>query len=80
MEGEINSFRDFEKKYNYRVAGKCCGSCKHGELEYEGNCTCHHPARFDFGRDNDQRIMSYNAVLCCVCDAWEKSDNVGCSS
>ena len=71
---EINSTKDFEKKFNYRTADRCCANCKHGENEYEGGATCHHVERFDFGRDADIRIMSYNVLQCDVCDAWEAKE------
>lgn len=74
MAGEINSPEDFEKKFNYRTADRCCVNCKYGESEWEGGGTCHHPERFDFGRDDDTRIMSYNVLQCDVCDAWEKKE------
>ena len=73
---DINSMKDFEDKFHYRVAERCCGNCAHGGLEYEGGGTCHHPERFDYGHDDDCRISSYNVMQCCVCDAWKKKDEV----
>ena len=71
---EINCAEDFERKYNYRLAERCCANCKHGENGYEGCATCRHPERFDFGRHNDFRIRAYNVNQSDVCDAWEKSE------
>lgn len=75
MKDEINSVEDFERVFNYRMADRCCANCKHGENEYEGCATCHHRERFDFGRDNDTRVMSYNALQHFVCDAWERKES-----
>lgn len=71
---EIDSYKDFEMKFNYRTADRCCANCKHGENEYDGCCTCRHRERFDLGRDADSRIMSYNVMQCNVCDAWEAKE------
>jgi hypothetical protein len=64
----------FEKKYNYRVAEKCCMNCKHGEPEYEGEATCCHPEREVpvEGNPGEVYIDRHNCDLCHVCDAWER--------
>ena len=54
--------QEFEKKYNYRMADKCCGCCRHGDSEADGECACKHPDRDGYGL-TDQ---------CCICDEFEE--------
>ncbi|MBO7686727.1 MAG: hypothetical protein J6V72_10095 [Kiritimatiellae bacterium] len=63
------TWKDFEKAYNFREADKCCANCKHGEVEYEGECTCNHPLI-------DKYECSGNMINN-VCDLWEKEGGEG---
>ena len=73
-EQEMNQYEidiAFEKKYNYRVAEKCCLNCKHGHPEYEGEASCTHPERtYEEGGIVEQG--NYNCSCHNVCDAWER--------
>ena len=58
------NWKDFEKAYNFRVSEKCCANCKHGEIEYEGECTCVHPI---IDKHECSGNMIHNG-----CDLWER--------
>ena len=58
------TWRDFQEKYHFRCAEKCCENCKHGEGDYDGDAHCHHPL---VEEDRSAGGCDY-----CVCDLWEK--------
>ena len=67
----------FEKKYNFRLAEKCCLNCHWGRTEYEGEATCVHPERevpVD-GSSGEIYIDRNNTCECNVCDAWKPKEN-----
>lgn len=73
----INSKEDFERESHYRIADRCCGNCKHGLGDFEGEATCEHPKRNDFGHcgdPGDRKVMTDNVWQCNVCDWWEKRE------
>lgn len=60
------TWREFQKAHNFRAAEKCCANCKHGEVGYEGECSCFHPLI-----DTDEHLWSGNMVND-VGDLWER--------
>lgn len=67
----------FEKKYNYRLAEKCCLNCHWGNPEYEGEATCCHPERkVPVEETGETYIDRHNTCECNVCDAWEKKKEI----
>lgn len=70
---KITSISDFEEAFHLRLAEKCCGACKYGECEYDGDATCSHPKR----NDTDEEGVPYlkcNVMQISVCDLWEKKE------
>jgi hypothetical protein len=68
---EITSISDFEKEFHLRFAEKCCGNCKYGKCEYDGDATCSHPKRNDTNEDGVP-YLKRNVMQMSVCDLWEK--------
>lgn len=66
------TWREFEKAYNVRLAEKCCASCKHGDVCYEGEANCNHP----FVRGELPR----GGMIDDVCDLWEKKGGAECGN
>ena len=68
----------FEKKYNFRLAEKCCLNCQWGNPEYEGEATCCHPERKVpvEGNPGEVYIDRHNTCECNVCDAWERKKEI----
>lgn len=67
----------FEKKYNFRLAEKCCLNCQWGNPEYEGEATCCHPEReVPVGKTGETYIDRHNTCECNVCDAWERKREI----
>jgi len=59
------TWREFEKAYNVRTTEKCCETCKHGIVGYEGECDCKNPIL-------DESILGDTTWINEVCDLWEK--------
>lgn len=76
---EIKCREDFERIFNVRIAEKCCASCKHSDIEVEGDATCKHPKRNDKGQLSKEDAVStyktFNVMQSSVCDLWEKGEN-----
>ena len=70
---KITCMSDFEKAFNLRRAEKCCGNCKYGECEYDGDATCSHPKRHDTDKDGIP-YSQCNVMQMSVCDLWEKKN------
>ena len=68
---ELEADQAFEKKYNFRMAERCCLNCKHGAPEYDGAATCDHPERAYKDDDGKMRMGCYNCSAHNVCNAWE---------
>jgi hypothetical protein len=60
------TWEEFEKAHNFRLAEKCCFNCKHGDVQYEGECGCDHPLVKDEGPSWT------GGSIADVCDLWEK--------
>ena len=57
------TWEDFKTKYHLRDADRCCANCKHGDVQYDGECSCDHPLCQD-------SIMAGEWTHS-VCDLWE---------
>ena len=64
------TWKEFEEKYHFRDADKCCMNCRHGAEEYYGDCRCLHP----LVADNEE--FCGNATHN-VCDLWDKREKGG---
>ena len=78
----------FRRAFNFKTLGKCCGTCRWIEREYE-DCGCGHPMQAAFDSleknraadDPDRAARRYNSWYGarvdegCLCDLWEKSDD-----
>ena len=63
----------FQKKYNPRMADRCCANCKFAELHYDGMATCKHPEREYFNEFTQEREFDmFNVSFHDVCDGWMK--------
>ena len=58
---------EFREAHNFRRAEKCCASCKHGSIEYEGECRCLHPL---LGEECGAYLTG--GTMSDVCDLWER--------
>ena len=70
---KITCISDFEKAFNLRFTEKCCGVCKYGECECDGDATCSHPKRNDTSEDGIP-YLKRNVMQMNVCDLWEKKE------
>jgi hypothetical protein len=68
---KITCISEFEEAFNLRFAEKCCGICKYGECECDGDATCSHPKRNDTDEDGVP-YLKRNVMQMNVCDLWEK--------
>ena len=68
-DNEKITWDEFEKKYHFRQAERCCENCAFGNPGYEGECDCEHPCLTASGA---------NGRYCNdVCDLWEKEARHG---
>ena len=61
----------FKADNHFRLAEKCCLSCRFGERDWEGEAKCNHPSLDYINDDGEQEHADICADQCDVCDLWE---------
>ena len=64
---------EFDRKYHRRTTEKCCASCMHGDVDYDGEARCSHPKR----GYKPGEIVRLNVSCESVCDLWESRKKGG---
>ena len=61
----------FSYRHRFRHVCKCCGNCRFGNLQWEGEVECEHPELDYSDEAGNLRHSDVGAMIDCVCDLWE---------
>ena len=73
------TLEEFKKSINLRSCGRCCATCKHGGLDYDGEWRCYRPELEDVtDKDKNYEIHNFGDGWFMdirpnfLCDEWGK--------